>query len=110
MLHTDTRIYRKSLKLIALSARVIDGLPRGHAHLADQLRRAASSVTLNFSEGAGKSSPRDRRKFFHIARGSANEVAAILDVALAFKALDKILHHEASDVANHIAAMLSKFR
>ena len=78
MLHTDTRIYRKSLKLIRLSAQVIDGLPRGHAHLADQLRRAASSITLNFSEGAGKSSARDRRRYFHTARGSANEVVAIL--------------------------------
>jgi len=110
MLHTDTRIYRKSLELIRLSARVIDALPRGHAHLADQLRRATSSITLNFSEGAGKSSSRDRRRYFHSARGSANEVVAICDVALAFHALDKKLHDEAVDVADHLAAMLSRFR
>ena len=110
MLHTDTRIYRKSLELIRLSARVISALPRGHAHLADQLRRAASSITLNFAEGAGKSSTRDRRRYFHIARGSANEVVAILDVATAFNALDKALHDEAVDIADHLAAMLSRFR
>lgn len=110
MLHTDTRIYRKSLDLIRLSVRIIDGLPRGQAHLADQLRRAASSITLNFSEGAGKKSPRDRRRYFHSARGSANEVVAILDVALAFNALDTELHQEATDIANHLAAMLSRFR
>jgi four helix bundle protein len=110
MLHTDTRIYRKSLELIRLSARVIERLPRGHAHLADQLRRAASSVTLNFAEGCGKSSARDRRRYFHCARGSANEVVAILDVASAFGALDNDLHHQAADVADHLAAMLSRFR
>jgi len=110
MLHTDTRIYQKSLELIRLSTRVIEGLPRGHAHLADQLRRAASSITLNFAEGAGKSSTRDRRRYFHSARGSANEVVAILDVATAFNVLDMNLHHEAADVANHLAAMLSRFR
>ena len=110
MLHTDTRIYRKSLELIRLSARVIDGLPRGHAHLADQLRRAASSITLNFSEGAGKSSSRDRRRYFHSARGSANEVVAILDVATAFNALEPKLRDEAADIADHLAAMLSRFR
>ena len=110
MLHTDTRIYRKSLELIRLSAHVIIGLPRGHAHLADQLRRAASSITLNFAEGAGKSSARDRRRYFHSARGSANEVVAICDVALAFHVLDKKLHDEAAEVADHLAAMLSRFR
>ena len=110
MLHPDSRIYRKSLELIRLSARVIDGLPRGHAHLADQLRRASSSITLNFSEGCGKSSARDRRRYFHSSRGSANEVVAILDVASAFNALDKTLHEQAADVADHLAAMLSRFR
>jgi len=109
MLHTDTRIYQKSLQLIALSARIIDGFPRGHAQLADQLRRAASSITLNFAEGCGKSSARDRRRYFHSARGSANEVGAIFDVALAFNALDKQLHDEAADIADHLAAMLSRF-
>lgn len=110
MLHTDTRIYRKSLELIRLSVDVIAGLPRGHAHLADQLRRATSSITLNFAEGCGKSSARDRRRYFHSARGSANEVVAILDVALAFNALDTTLHDKGIDVADHLAAMLSRFR
>ncbi len=110
MLHTDTRIYRKSLELIRLSADVIAGIPRGHAHLADQLRRATSSITLNFAEGCGKSSARDRRRYFHSARGSANEVVAILDVALAFNALDTTLHDKGIDVADHLAAMLSRFR
>lgn len=107
---TDTRIYPKSLKLIGLSAQVIERLPRGHAHLADQLRRAASSITLNFAEGCGKSSVRDRRRYFHSARGSANEVVAILDVAMAFSALDQSLHDKAADIADHLAAMLSRFR
>ena len=110
MLHTDTRIYRKSLELIRCSARVIDGLPRGHAHLADQLRRASSSITLNFAEGAGKKSARDRLRYFRTAGGSANEVVAILDVALAFQAVDKSLHDETVDLADHLAAMLARFR
>jgi hypothetical protein len=35
---------------------------------------------------------------------------AILDVAVAFNALDKELHDEAVDIADHLAAMLSRFR
>lgn len=110
MLHTDTRIYQQSLELIRLSKKVIDQLPRGHAHLADQLRRAAASITLNFSEGAGKTTGADRKRYFASARGSANEVAAILDVALAFGVVHQTLHLQMVETAKHVAAMLSKFR
>ena len=49
-------------------------------HLKDQLLRAASSVALNLSEGSGKRSPKDRRRFYDIAWGSLNEVSAIVDL------------------------------
>lgn len=46
--------------------------------LKNQLRRASSSITLNIAEGAGKYSPKDKRNFYTIARGSINECMAIL--------------------------------
>lgn len=46
----------------------------------DQLDRAATSIPLNIAEGNGKFSRRDRARFFDIARGSALESAAALDV------------------------------
>ena len=110
MLHTNTRIYQRSLELARLSAEIIGHLPRGHASLADQLRRAASSITLNFAEGCGKDTAKDRRRFFANARGSANEVAAALDVAEAFGAIDAELHTRGVDAAGHLAAMLSRYR
>ena len=51
--------------------------------LAKQLRRAASSVPLNLSEG-NRRVGKDRRHFFRIAAGSADEVRACLRVALAW--------------------------
>jgi four helix bundle protein len=51
----------------------------------DQLDRASTSIPLNIAEGNGKFSPKDRARFFEMARGSALECAACLDVLLVRK-------------------------
>ena len=51
----------------------------------DQLDRAATSISLNIAEGNGKFFRRDRARFFDIARGSALECAASLDVLVSRK-------------------------
>ena len=88
----------------------MEALPTGYGFLTDQLRRAASSITLNFSEGYSKPSPREQRRFFNIAKASCYEVAAILDVAQRFGVVDEHLHEKGRDLCDHIAAMLSRFR
>ncbi len=69
--------YRVALELTALTQRLI---PRGHRELRDQLTRASLSVPLNVAEGAGRRAPREKAHFYAIARGSAMECAAIVDV------------------------------
>ena len=54
--------------------------PRGRAYLSDQLRRAVASIPLNIAEGAGEFSPADKARFYRMARRSATETAAVLDV------------------------------
>jgi four helix bundle protein len=73
-------VYRCAIQFVAVAASVIDGFPTGQHSLADQLRRAALSIPVNVAEAVGRSSEGDRRRHFAIARGSAMECAAILDV------------------------------
>ena len=46
----------------------------------DQLERASVSVVLHTAEAGGRRSRRDKARYYAHARGSATEVAALLDV------------------------------
>jgi len=110
MKHDNTRIYQRSLELIDVSKEVMDAMPIGYGFLVDQLRRAASSVPLNFSEGYPKASIKEQRRFFRMAKASCYEVAAIFDVAQRFGVIRPDLHERGRDICDHVAAMLTKFR
>jgi four helix bundle protein len=110
MRHDNTIIYQRALELVRLVHAVQSELPPGYAFLADQLRRAASSVVLNFSEGYGKSTPAEQRRYFRIARGSAYEVAAALDLGQAFGVVAPAPHAAGKDLCDHLAGMLTRFR
>ncbi len=107
---TETHIYKKALELVEVARETTRQLPAGHAFLADQLKRASSSVVLNFAEGYSKSSPAEQRRFFNIALGSAEESLAIFDVAHRLEAVSPELHARGTDLADHLSRMLWKFR
>ena len=71
-------VYRVALEFQALATSI--ALPVGRRELRDQLDRAALSIVLNTAEGAGRSGAADKARFFSMARGSAMECAAVLDV------------------------------
>ena len=78
--HEKLDVYQCAIQFVALAFQIIEQLPRGHSSLADQLRRAAISIPLNIAEGAGKPTGPDRARYHGIARGSAMECGAVLDV------------------------------
>jgi len=84
--HERLEGYRVALEFLGVAQAILDEMPRGGSTLRDQLASAAESVLLNTAEGAGRRSGRDKARFFDIARGSAEECAAILD-ALAVRRL-----------------------
>ncbi len=73
--------YEVSRKLIPVLAPIAAKIERSDRDLADQLRRAATSVVLNLGEGA-RSMKGNKPKHYAIAHGSAGEVRAALDAAV----------------------------
>jgi four helix bundle protein len=53
--------------------------------IIQSLKRASWSIPLNIAEGCGKLSNVDKQRFHSIARGSAMECGAILDVCLSIR-------------------------
>lgn len=72
-------VYQESLLFCGWAGELLATIAT-KAAAKDQLDRASTSVALNIAEGKGKFSERDRTRFFEIARGSALECAACLDV------------------------------
>ena len=101
--HERLRAYQEALNFVAWVDPIIEKLP---AKLAarDQLDRASTSAVLNIAEGNGKRSHPDRCRFFDIARGSALESAACLDVLVARK---KLLPGEIAEGKHILAAVVA---
>jgi four helix bundle protein len=102
-------VYRCSAQFLGRASILAARAPRGHAALADQLRRAATSVPLNIAEGTGKGE-RDAARFYTIARGSALECAAILDVFETFDFVDATDVAQARELLQRVVSMLTKLR
>ncbi len=84
--HEKLSVYQESIKFVVWSDEILETLPKNLA-VHGQLDRAATSISLNIAEGNGKYTAADRCRFFDIARGSALECAACLDVLVAKKRL-----------------------
>jgi four helix bundle protein len=71
----DLECYKLALSVAREAYQVAQRLPSEEKYnLADQLRRAAASITLNIAEGYGRYHYLDTLRFYYIARGSLNEV------------------------------------
>jgi four helix bundle protein len=102
-------VYQRSIEFLVHALEVIAVLPsKGHAEIADQLRRAAQSQPLNIAEGAGRTSRPDVAKHYTIARGSAMECAAVLDVLKAQGTIKPHHDERGIDLLTSIVAMLTK--
>lgn len=104
--HERMDVYQRALAFVKAANAIRSSLPPGRSALADQLDRAAVSIALNIAEGAGEFARREKARFYRIARRSATECAAILDVVAELELSDREKIGAAKDDVRTIVAML----
>src|SRR5438105_1313926 len=110
--HENLDVYQEA---IAFCGWVVELLSQISAKAAakDHLDRASTSLPLNIAEGNGKFSSSDRARFLEIARGSALECAACLDVLTVRKLItaENVIppKEQLVRIVNMLMGMLRKF-
>ena len=105
--HERLKVYQLSIEFLKEALGVLRVIPPGNSDVVNQFRRASMSISLNIAEGAGKTGENDKRRFYSIARGSALECAAILDLLRAWELVHPGLLVESQTLLEQIAAMLA---
>jgi len=106
--HDKVDVYHCAIDFVAVADDIVENLPRGRAYLADQLHRASLSISLNVAEGAGEFATKEKARFYRIAKRSATECAAAIDVCLKLKFVDPGKLNEARGQLLRIVSMLTK--
>jgi four helix bundle protein len=107
----DLRVWQEALQLAACVDMVVTPLALGlRAGIADQLRRAATSVHANIAEGFGRRTARDRAHFYTIAWASLLEVEALLAELEATNPTRIVAVQSCATRARHVARLLTAFR
>lgn len=109
--YQDLKVWQKARELTKIVYELSASFPESERFgLQSQIRRAACSVMLNISEGAGRSSKRDFSRFLDLANGSNNEVLTASIIATDLSFLSGEQFDQIQDTSTEISKMLYALR
>jgi four helix bundle protein len=100
-------VYQKAIDFADEVCQFTSRFDRGFGFLANQLNRAALSISTNLAEGNGRFTKAHRRNFFTIARGSLQECVPLLELARRRGQLSGELQSQLKARLEEISRMLS---
>jgi four helix bundle protein len=110
--HERLDVYQESIAFCGWVGELLGDIT-AKAAAKDQLDRASTSLPLNIAERNGKFSDADRSRFLEIARGSALECAACLDVLVVRKLIsgERVVaaKEQLVRIVNMLMGMLKRF-
>lgn len=76
------KVYQKAIDFIVLIYKFTKSFPKDELFgLTNQIRRAATSISLNIAEGSGNKSNKEFKRFLEISLRSDYEVITCLEIA-----------------------------
>ena len=103
-------VYQRAIDFVVEIYRISKKFPKDELFgLTSQIRRAATSISLNIAEGSGNKSNKEFQRFLEIALRSAYEVITCLEIALRLDYCNKQEYNKMVSQADEIAAMLVGF-
>jgi len=106
--HEKLDVYRLSIEFVAWASNQVADLSGKNRHPRDQLLRSSQSIPQNIAEGNGKRQGPERRRYFEIARGSAMESAATIDVLVATGVMSCARAKQGKEMLVRIVQMLTQ--
>jgi four helix bundle protein len=107
--HKHLNVYQISRKLVRECYEITSRFPLNERYnLTLQVKRAATSIILNLSEGASRKSSLERKRFYEIARGSLVEIDTALQVAYDLNYVDIANLEALKPSMNQCFGMISK--
>ena len=112
----DLKVYQRALNFAVSVVKIVDEIdtPRKHYRLIEQLEASSTSVALNISEGQGRFSKKEFKRFLYIARGSLYETVTMLQIFRKLKWLGKkpydILYLEAVEINKMLSGLINSIK
>ena len=106
--HENMDVYNVALEFVTFVRELLKRMRGGRMGLDSQLMRAATSMPLNIAEGGGEFSPKDKARFYRIARRSATECAAALDVCVRLLLVSEEDVRPGRDLLRRVVSMLTR--
>jgi four helix bundle protein len=103
--HEKLIVYNRSLEFVEFVENLLSRF-KDKLNVYDQIDRSSTSIPLNIAEGTGKFTSKDKNRYYDIARGSAVESAACLDVLLRRNRITIDENTKGKDLLFEIVSML----
>lgn len=106
----DLKIWQQSMELVTEIYKTTSQFPEEEKYgLTSQLRRSSVSIPSNISEGFGRNSQGDFKRFVNISMGSLFELQTQIEVAKNLEFISEEIFQKLYEDTREIERMMSSF-
>jgi four helix bundle protein len=108
---TQMSVYQKALNLLVYIYKLLKDYPKEETYiLVSDMKRAVNSICHNIAEGFGRFEPKDKTRFYKIARGSSYELTSQVMASLKLDYIDTVTESEVKstifDIINELNSLI----